>query len=291
MRKHTIVTIVVVAATTFAQCQPYIDLVNVYYSFSPGKGISENNSLNRFNHFRSQLNIPLISKKDSSVFLISPSFEIRTLRAEESSSSINVQSLFTLLTYTKKFNPTWSLTLGVIPRWNGVSSLLFSKGFQLGGLFYISRKFNPDLVLRAGLYYNREFFGNFFIPIVGVEWKINSKSNLFGNLPNSLTYENRISQKFSFGASFRTFPNSYRIEPTGTQNNLDYYRITDIQTGLFGDFYLTSKIIFNLEAGYSVFRKLRIGGESIGGKDTETVVSDKGNIYFRASLFYRLRFY
>ncbi|WP_336515109.1 hypothetical protein [Pollutibacter soli] len=238
MRKYTLITNVVIIIAAFAEAQPYIDLVNVYYSYSPGKGINENNSLNRFNHFRSQLNIPLVSKKDSSVFLISPSFEIRTLRAEESSTLIKVQSLFTVLTYTKKFNPTWSLTLGIIPRWNGVSSLLFSKGFQLGGLFYISRRFNPELVLRAGLYYNREFFGNFFIPIIGIEWKINQRSNLFGNLPNSLIYENRITKRVSLGASFRTFPNSYRIEPTGPQNTLDYYRITDIQAGAFADFYL-----------------------------------------------------
>lgn len=271
--------------------QPYIDPAIVYYSYSPGKGLQDNKALEAFNHLRAQLNIPVVMKKDSSTLLISPAWEHRRIRLNENGAATDVNSLLLILSLTKRIHPKWSVTIGIIPRWNGESHLLFSNGFQLGGAFYFTRNIKPLLKVRAGLYYNREFFGHFFMPIVGIEWKINARNYLFGNMPNSLTWENRINRKFSWGAVFRTFPNSYRLEPVFPTRRLDYYRITDIQTGIYGDIYILPKLVLTMEAGYALFRKLRLGGESFGGSDTEITISDKGNIYLRASLQYRMRFY
>ena len=274
-----------------SNAQPYIDLASAYYSLSPGKGLNESNQLKKFNHFRGQLTVPIIFKKDSSVLLINPVFETRWISLEESQGTKSPNGLFVLVSFTKKLNDRWSVMLGGIPRWNGEGSISTSEKFQMGGVFWVTRTIHPQLKVRAGLYYNKEFFGNFFMPVLGIEWKINKRSYLFGNLPSSLTYENRLNSFVSVGGVFRTFPNSYRIIPLSNYPENDYYRTTDIQLGAFSDFYLTKKIVFTVEGGYAVYRKLRNGEEDGGGRDTEITLSDKGNYYIRASLQYRLRFY
>jgi hypothetical protein len=271
--------------------QPYIDLVSAYYSHSPGKGLDESNTLRRFDHFRAQLNVPIVFKKDSSVLLINPVVERRYISLDESVGTKSLNGMFMLVSFTKKLNDRWSVMLGGIPRWNGESSVPTDEKFQIGGVAWVTRTIHPQLKIRAGLYYNREFFGNFFMPVVGIEWKINKNSYLFGNLPSSLVYENRLNNFFSLGAVFRTFPNSYKIVPLTAHPENDYYRTTDIQLGIFTDFYLAKKIVLNIEGGYSVSRTLRNGDEDGGGRDTEITLSDKGNYYMRASLQYRLRFY
>ncbi len=271
--------------------QPYIDLASTYFSYSPGKGLDKNGSLHSFHHLRSQVNIPIVFKNDSSILLINPVIEKRWIGLSESDESKDLNGLFMLVSFTKKLNSHWSVMLGGIPRWNGESGIPYSDRFQIGGVFWITRTIRPELKLRAGLYYNKEFFGNFFMPVLGIEWKINKRSYLFGNMPSSLTYENRVNSFISLGLVFRTFPNSYRISPLTAYPSNDYYRTTDIQIGGFTDLYITKKIVFNLEAGYSVSRKLMNGEEDGGGRNTEITLSDKGNFYLRFSLQYRLRFY
>jgi len=271
--------------------QPYLDLASAYFYYSPGGGVDENKAPKTFNHLRTQLNIPVVFKKDSSSILFNPIYEQRYVNFNDSGNLKHLNGLICWISYTKKFNDDWSLMLAGIPRWNGEPAVQFKNGFQLGGALLLTRVINPVLKLKAGLYYNKEFFGNFFMPVIGIEWKINAKSNLFGNLPSSLVYENRINDKFSWGGVFRTFPNSYRIVPSAYAPQNDYYRISDIQLGIYSDIYLAKKIVFSMEGGYAVSRKIKTGGEAIGGKDTETIVSDKGNLYVRASLQYRLRLY
>ena len=271
--------------------QPYIDLASAYYSLSPGKGLNESGQLKTFNHFRGQLNIPVVFKKDSSVLLINPVFETRWISLDESQDTKSVNGIFALISFTKKINDSWSVMLGAIPRWNGEPSISANERFQMGGVFWVTRTIHPQLKIRAGLYYNKEFFGNFFMPVVGMEWKINKRSYLFGNLPSSLVYENTLNSFISVGGIFRTFPNSYRIIPIAMHPQNDYYRTTDIQLGTFADFYLTKKIVFTVEGGYAVARKLRNGDEDGGGRNNEITLSDEGNYYVRAAFQYRLRFY
>jgi hypothetical protein len=288
-RSYFVLIALIISCHSFAQ--PYLDLASAYFSYSPGKGLNNNSSLHSFHHFRAQVNAPVVFKKDSSVLLFNPVIERRWIGLDENGISKEVNGLFMLVSFTKKINNRWSVMFGGIPRWNGESGIAYGERFQMGGVFWVTRTIHPELKIRAGLYYNKEFFGNFFMPVLGIEWKINKSSYLFGNLPSSLTYENRINSIVSLGGVFRTFPNSYRITPLTAYPSNDYYRTTDIQLGGFMDLYITKKIVFNLEAGYSVVRKLMNGQENGGGRNTELTLSDKGNFYLRCSLQYRLRFY
>jgi hypothetical protein len=268
------------------QAQPYLDLGQVTFWASPG----ENNQPKKFNQLRSQFNLPIINKKDSSVFLINPIWEERWIQVNDTSRNVNLRGLITWFTYTHKLGKKWSLMIAAIPRWVGEPSVQFSEGFQMGGAVLLTRKFKPGLQLKAGMYYNKEFFGNFFLPLVGIDWQINKKMNLFGILPGSLTFEHRVTDRLAWGTALRTFTNSHRLVEGSLVQFEDYIRINDVQLGIYSDFYLTKKIVFNLEAGHTLLREFSSAKEGLTGKDNLTVLADKDNFYFKASLQYRLRF-
>jgi hypothetical protein len=264
-----------------SQAQPYLDLAQASYHTSSGSDPKE------FEHFRAQANLPVIFK-DSSIFLFNPIWEQRWLKIKESDTRSQYRGLVAWFTYTKRLGKKWESMLAIIPRFNGESEVQFKEGYQTGGAFLFTYKKRPGLAYKFGLYYNNEFFGNFFMPLLGIDWKINDRQRLFGVFPGYVTDENRISKKIYWGGNFRTFTNSYKLyNPPGSLQTLDYIRIDDNQLGAYLDFYLTPKIVFNVESGYSIMRKLSKG---VTKSDEKYTVSEHDGIYLRATLQYRMRF-
>jgi hypothetical protein len=279
-----LILIIFSSASLFAQ--PYLDLFQGAYWSSPGS----NDDPKKFNLLRFHANLPIVNKKDSSVFVINPIWEERWLQKNETSRNVNLRGFITWLTYTRSLNKKWSLMVAAIPRWNGEPSVQFSNGFQMGGAFLVTRKFRPGLQVKAGLYYNNELFGNFFLPLVGIDWKMNDKMNLFGILPGSLVFEHRVFNRMSWGGAFRTFTSSYSIVPGSLAGYDDFVRINDIQLGIYSDLYVTKKIVFNLEAGHTILRNMSSAVEGQSGKNNLHMIGESDNFYFKASLQYRLRF-
>ncbi len=277
---YTLYFLSFLSITTTAQ--PYLDLGQVIYQSSPG------GNPKTFNHLRVQVNIPLVLK-DSSVFLINPIWEERWIHINVQSNQMDLRGLITWLTYSRNISEKWSAMAAFIPRWNGESSIQFIEGFQAGGAVLMTYKKRHGLQYKFGLYYNREFWGNFFIPLLGLDWRINNKQKLFGIFPGYLTYENRISKRFSWGGNFRTFTTSYKIKPDPIANPpADFIRIDDNQLGIYGDVYLQPKIVFSAEAGYSILRKVRSGYGKTSG-DEYLALSKNSAPYVRLTLQYRLR--
>jgi hypothetical protein len=286
MKKFSLILIAFFILGARATAQPYLDAAQVFYSSSPGN----NGQPENFEHFRVQANLPKVFKKDSSVFLLNPVWDQRWVRENENSASYNVRGLIVWFNYIRNIGPKWQLQLSAIPRWMGQPDNQFSDGFQMGGAFLFTRKVRPGLKYQFGLYYNKELFGNFFMPLLGIDWKINDRMNLFGILPGYLTYEHRMHKRLAWGAAFRTFTSSYKLQLKTNALAQDYLRVQDNQLGLYIDGYLTEKIVLNAEIGHTILRRISTGLQSKGGRDNEYLVSDRDNLYFRLSLQYRLRF-
>jgi hypothetical protein len=260
-----------------AKTQPYLDAAQISYHNSPGGEPKE------FQHLRAQVNVPYIFK-DSSIFLFNPIWEERWLKPYESSDRQHYRGLISFMSFTKRFGTRWETTIAFIPRFNGEPEVQFKDGFQAGGVLLFTYKKRPGLSFKFGGYYNTEFFG----PLLGIDWKINSKQRLFAVLPSNATYEYRISKKLSWGGNFRTFTNSYKVyNPPGTSVPLDYTRFNDNQLGAYMDLYLTPRIVASGEAGYSITRSVESGVT----KDSEPfIISKHDGAYFRLAVQYRLRF-
>ena len=131
------------------------------------------------------------------------------------------------------------------------------------------------------------------MPLVGLDWKIDAKNNLFGVLPGNMIFEHKVTPRFYYGFAFRAFTNSYRqefiVDPSALileANN--YLRIDDNPLGIYADTYLSKKIVLSAEAGYTILRRYRYGFKSENVHIKTDYKND--NFYFKASLAYRLRF-
>lgn len=261
--------------------QPYLDLAQLSYHTSPGSDPKE------FKHLRAQANLPIIFK-DSSIFLFNPIWEERWIKVQETDTRSHYRGAIAWFTYTRRMGKKWEGMLAYIPRFNGEPEVQFKMGYQTGGAFLFTYKKRPGLSYKFGLFYNDEFFGNFFMPLLGIDWKINKRQRLFGVFPGYGTYENRISKTLAWGGNFRTFTNSYKIyKQPGSAQTADYIRINDNQLGAYLDAYLSPKIVLNIETGYSIMRKLSKG---VTKTEENYTVSEHDGLYIRATLQYRIRF-
>lgn len=274
---------------TFLQAQPYIDVAAVRYQQSPDGGVLRRNfNQNGYRYAQAAVNLPLVLK-DSSIVLVSPALEWWHLESNAMPQlPQNLYGMALPVAYVKPLRNNWTGTLLVVQRWNGSSGFNFNDRYQLGGAVLLARKKSEALTYKFGLYYNREFFGHFFMPLAGIDWQVSLKLRLFGVLPGNLVLEKKASPSFYYGASFRATTTSYRF-PNGANRANNFVRIEDNTLQSFADYYLTKNIVLNAEAGHSFFRRYRIGTEAAAKKYfMEEKFND--NWLFRLSLLYRMRF-
>jgi hypothetical protein len=259
--------------------QPFIDIANIKYTNSPNTGlVNQNKNDVKILYYGIGTNIPLQFKNKKDAVIFSPFFEtwsskINNNKQQNYYSVALPVSLSKTIPYTK-----WSILLTGIVRMND-SSINKKTTMQVGGAFIVSKKSNENLTWKLGLYVNNELFGLFVMPLAGIDWRINARNNLFGILPGNLTYEHKINDRFYYGANFRAITNSY------AKTN-SYWRIDENQLGLYLDTYFNKKLVLNIEAGHSLFRKIRTGEKHISKIDANV----KDNFYFKLSFASRVRF-
>lgn len=122
----------------------------------------------------------------------------------------------------------------------------FSDIFQLGVFSLFTVTESDKFRYKFGLYYNRDFFGNFFVPLVGVDWKVSDRFSLFGTLPQSFKASYAIlPSRVNAGLAFRSLTRSFRGEDVNT-----FVRYNELQFKTFFDFYITKKNVVFVEGGY-----------------------------------------
>lgn len=291
MRKGLFFLFIVVTVTvSFAQ--PYVDVLNVRTIQSPDQGfIRRNNHKNSFEYFNASLTLPIRFKKTGGALIFSPYIENWQVnlpdRNKQPSLIVEREQFFptgiglpvTLLTPIKRSK--FLLNTTMILR-NNAEKISLPGSFQAGGFVVMNYKINPKLTLKAGLYYNREAFGNFFMPIAGLEYKIDSSFQIWGALPGSLFLEKKLKKRWYAGLTFKAVNNSYQLF------HGRYIQFNDNQLSLFSDLYFTKNLVLNLEAGHSLFRRIRLGNsEKIKQYVYEEKIND--NLLFRVSAIYRIR--
>lgn len=269
--------------------QPYLDVgkLGYYYTPSPGKATGIRSQLYSIN-----VTLPIELKKGGDAIILNPFLDRNHARSGD--RDLRVGSTGIMAGFLKKgIASKWDLMAGVIVRKNKEVEEGLGNDWQAGGLVLATFNQNESRSFKFGAYYNREFFGNFLMPLIGIDWKINERTNLFGVLPGSMVVERKVSPGFYFGAAFRALTNSYRlrtIDPcfSGDCSAKKYLRINDNQLGLFGDVYFLKRIVFSAEAGHTIMRKYRFG---VKGDKLHTYTDfENDNWYVKGMLAYRLRF-
>lgn len=287
-RIYILAAVLLLSGGAVLTAQPYLDLVQVNATRSPGGGLwRQNQQTNSFSHLQADFTLPLIFKKDSSMLLFSPFTEHWWLDIPNSGLPKHYTSWGMQLTLVKPLSENWTLNGVFAPRFNGWENAAFKNAFQAGGALLFAYRKSKTLTYKFGLYYNSEFSGPFFMPLAGIDWQVNKKTTIFGILPGSLNIERTPAKQFSYGLAFRAITNSYRDGLTAFTGQRGFMRVDENQLGLYTDLYLTKNLVWNLELGHSVFRRFRAGYQSNKPRFPYNDPMNDG-VYLKTGLAYRL---
>ena len=258
--------------------QPYVDPLQIRYMSALE---AKNPVATPFSHLWVGSDLP-IQLKNKTIILLSPFYEqwsLDSANTEEIYPTVKSIAFPAGVIFPFK-DSKWTMMLMPLVKTNG-EELFADNTFQYGGIALAGYQVKPGQKFRLGVYANKEFFGWFIIPLLGVDWKLSDKDYLFGVLPGRLTYEHKINDRFYSGATFRAPTASYRL------SNGEYLRLDDQQLSLFVDYYFTKNICITLEPGFGIFRQLRTG---INDDREYLVDADWGDSAFiKLSAAYRIR--
>lgn len=145
------------------------------------------------------------------------------------------------------FSEKRTLDFTVLNRLNSDFSSDVWNDYQFGFISNLSIKKHDSLTYKVGLYYNAELSGPLFVPLFGVNWKVNDKLQVYGSLPRDATVQYRVNKRIGFGASFRGEIASYKLH---NEDRDTYVQRARNEIGLFADVYLTNSVVFQLKGGY-----------------------------------------
>lgn len=231
--------------------QPYVDLTNLNYQTFSGK--NKGNSALENNTEIYSLNLFLPKElKNGNTLLFRVSGESIT-----SSISPKVNEVSRVSSVSIAFGYQWlsvdknwkSVLIGIPKIASDFKQTTDNHDFQYGLFFLENYKWNNELQIKAGLYYNREAFGNFFVPLVGLDWKASDKWQFFGVLPTNYKIEYAIAKnKWYAGINFKALTRSFQLSQA--QNN-DYVRFDEVVLKSFVEHYFSKNMIVYTEIGKS----------------------------------------
>lgn len=176
--------------------------------------------------------------------------QLTVTRTSTVSQSYNLYSLgLPIGLQLQSKNEKWKYTGIIIPKINSDLADNTDYDLQLGGIGLITRVFSKDLQVRAGLYYNTEYWGHFFMPLFGVDWKVNDKFRMYGTLPGNYRFEYKLGQKIYTGIGFRSAQRSFRLQK---KYNDDFVRVRENQLKIFFEGFVFGKIL----VGFDIYRSL-----------------------------------
>ena len=251
MHKKLLKITVFFLLTTIGFAQPYTDIASFTYQHFSSHYKNNPDLKNQTDNYLLNLLYPK-KFKNGNVFLLRINAELLHSSIDlEGSKSANVSSVampigFQWVSKSKKWK---TVVMGIPKLASNFESAITSKDFQYGGLLLENYSPNENLKIKFGLYYNREAFGNFFVPLLGVDWKATDRIYLYGILPSNYKIEfNVVKNKVYTGLDFKWLTRSFNISDSEPEN---YMRFEEVFLKGFAECFIYKNILLSAEAGYS----------------------------------------
>ena len=274
-----VLTVLFLFHSLLTNSQPYFDVFSLQGVITrPTNSISKEPFNVNTNFFSGQLSLPH-QFKNKSVLAVTIGFDEWQIKSV--SGTFNLQSGYLPVTFVKPLSNRWKISMTGIPRFSNEKNKTFNiEVWQMGGAVIAARRCSDRLTLKGGVYYNNEFFGNYFLPLLGGEWSVTDKLIIFGLLPNNLFVDYKITNSLHTGFIYKGITASFRLKEN---NYYDYIRLQEGQLKLFADIYITKKIVINAEFGHTVAREYGFG--FLNKKSNKVAFNDgyllKTGIYYR----------
>ncbi len=237
----------ILAIYNFGFSQPYTDIVNINYQHFSLNQKNNPDLINSTDNYSFNLFFPK-EFNNGNVFLVRFNFEMIQSKTNENVSNLSSFSLpigFQWISKSKKWK---TIVMGIPKIASNFEQKMSSNDIQYGGLFLENYLPNDKLKFKAGLYYNKEAFGNFFVPLLGVDWKASDRLNFFGILPTNYKIEyNLVEKKLYTGINFKAATRSFNLSNTN-----EYVRFDEMILKVFTDYLVYKDIVLSAELGYSL---------------------------------------
>jgi hypothetical protein len=285
-----IITCIVFLFSNCITAQPFADIITFNYQTFSSPYKDADSKKNKTDDYALNCFVPKEFKNGNVLLIRLNSEYIYSSIISSSGYAIGSVSLpvgFQMVTKNKK----WKTVLMAVPKIaSDFRDKIDKNDFQMGGIFLQNYVYSDRLKIKAGLYYNREAFGNFFMPLASIDWQATNRINFYGILPTNYKVEfNLKKNKLYTGLNFKSLTRSFRL----SQNeNLDYVRYNEMQLKLFLDCFIYKKMLLFGEAGYSLGKNpLQYSYNTKTQTDVNPIFTPvKNGLIFNIGLAYRLRF-
>jgi hypothetical protein len=198
------------------------------------------------------LNLPIYRKSKTLVFT-APRFDHAAISRWGERASTEFVQMALPIGITQELSSKWGFTFVGIVRQNGFSP----RAFQVAQLLTLNRRSHERLLMRYGFYFSREYFAPFFVPVVGLDWKVSPKWRVYGNLPINVTIENKLDDKRRCGVYFGALISSFEARDLSPGVHSYLQRGTN-ELYAYLETYFTPKILGQLRLGHSIGRRIRV---------------------------------
>ncbi len=232
--------------------QAYFDLFKLEGAYSWPQAYNQLPAEAGFSEWTADLTLPIILKNGGAL-LTGFNAERISLQATADSLDLRLHGLSLKLGFQQKHGARWSGTWFLLPRLAADGGSLGGRDFQFGALGLLNfQPRTPDEHFRFGLLVNSEFFGPFFVPLLGYYRK---KSRLEVNvlLPSNAELGYYFSPDFRLSLKFAGGIRSY-----ATGNNRAGYLVKiNNEVGLAA-YLRRGKVVGYAFAGRSLGRTFRM---------------------------------
>lgn len=243
--------VIIILSCFKGNSQPFIDIANFNYQTFSAYQKNDTSLISTTEIYSFNLFLPK-EFKNGNAFL----FRINGESIQSSINSLNVSSKVSSLSMVIGYqwyseNKKWkSIIIGIPKLASDFKESIDGNDWQYGAILIENYKFNPTLQLKAGFYINKETFGNFFVPLIGLDWKASDRLYCYGILPTNYKIEYAIIKKKVYaGINFKAFTRSFQLSEE--QNN-DYIRFDEVVLKGFVEYYFYQNIVLYAEIGRSL---------------------------------------
>ena len=252
--------------------QVYVDLLNSGHNQNIKAKYKKNDNYYQQKTSWLNANIPFVLNEEGDLLMPSLQYNFTSLHhdffEEDKLSFHNINLGLSWLNNWK--SPHWAslLDVGI-----GVSSNLKTtiedyRNYEITLLFFYAKE--DELVWSFGVNYIRGVFGNYIVPLVGVDWMINDKTNLSVQTFGHLQLDYQVTPKIYAGFIAHSAPFSFSISDYhGAKDSYVHtysYKFPYLpqSVGIYTDFYLKSEMVLFGKIGYEYSKTLY--HESINGE-------------------------
>lgn len=273
--------------------QPVLDVANIKYQYFPNQYFKNDAEKIRGREFNVTALVPIL-RKDSSAFLFGMNY--RSIHSNDKLYPFTLYSAALNFGYNFIWkNKKWSTTGIFIPKISADEFRIDHNNMQYGGVILFKYKHRSRIHYMAGLYYNREVFGNYYVPLAGLNWKASRRITVYGILPATFNVEYKVNSSFYTGISYSTLTSTYRLH--GELEN--YYlkegekKVGNTQLRLILNWYARKGLMLFLEPGFTYKRVYSLHDftyEKITQDVSGSQSSTHDGFFVMGGVAYRIRF-